>query len=503
MRIRARRLPSVRHATRDYVLLATLLLLLGAFFRIHGLTRASHFHADEALFASFARQMVLEGDWNLDQVAVDKPPTSFLIVGTSLHIWGETEFAARLPNVYASLIGLAAFYALVKRCAGHLVAIIALLLLVVCPVEIGYAPTVFQDSPMLAAILLATWLMAGQRWMWGGLMAGLAMAFKPTALWMLPLIVAIGVLQRTQFISKQHRKNYPIKSAILFAVGWLLPVSLTVLWDQTRHAQSFITLGNYNNNPRRFIRAEEVWPRAEIWWNLLADMAARHWLAIIFLLIALLWLGVSGWKQLRSGLLSWLIAIFVLWYMGLYWLIAFNTWDRYVLPILPFVLLVVAQGIGWLITCLDRPQFSVSNSLSRLVKLTAAMILTLILAISWQPARQAVHRSNPAGIAGIDELADTLNRDFAGKIVYDHWLGWYLLWYLGSQPTIHTIYFPTPEDLAHHMQTASEDRYLAAPDAALSRPWLTILENYGIETEPVYQTEQGEFVLYVLHPPDF
>jgi hypothetical protein len=489
-------------------LLPVLLLLLGAGFRIHGVVRTSHFHADEALFASFARRLVLEGDWNLDRAPVDKPPTTFFIVGISLAVWGENEFAARLPNVFASLIGLAAFYALTRRCTGRrLVATIALLLFALSPIEIGYAPTVFQDTPTLAALLVGTWLVAGQRWGNGGLASGMAVACKPTGLWLLPLIVGIGAMQR--LIASADRlavyRGKPcspvrgwfgagLKSGLAFMGGFFTPVVLVVMWDKTRHAQSFIELGNYNNNPGRLIRAEEIKPRAEIWLNLLAGMAARPWLAVIFLFIALLWLGISACNREPGGLISWLITLFLIWYMGIYWLVAFNTWDRYILPVTPFALLLVAQGVGWLLTRLTQVR-------QTRYRMSLAIIMAILLVISWNPAAQAVHRSNPPGVNGIDELADTLNRDFAGQIVYDHWLGWYLLWYLGPDPAVQVIYFPTPEDLACHLQHATTPPYFATPGAALAYPWLEILGSYGVTAEPVYHTQRGDFVVYRLHPP--
>jgi 4-amino-4-deoxy-L-arabinose transferase-like glycosyltransferase len=466
------------------------LLFIGACFRINGLTRDSRLHSDEALFASYSRIMVIQGDWLLDEITTDKPPTTYLLVGMSLSIWGENEFAVRLPNVFASLLGLATFYALAKSCSRkQSAALIALLLWVVSPIEIGYAPTAFQDPPMLLFALLSAWMATRHQWKLAGLFLGLAIITKPTGLWLSPLIIALGILIPYTHLEVEKGFSFKIlqflKNALRFLIPFAIPILLIYWWDQSRTAQSFIEIGGYNNNPGRFIRSSEVIPRLEAWLDLLSQFAAYPWLAIIFLLAAIIWLIVSAYRE-PSGLVSWAIAAFMMVYMAIYWLIAFSTWDRYVLPIAPFALIVSAQGITWL------------TSHRRGVTI---LVSIFILMVSWQPAINAVNRSNPPGADGLPELADTLNRDYVGQIVYDNWLGWYLYWYLGGYPQVQVVYFPTPEDLADHLQDADGLHYFVAPSADTARPWLTLLNANDILSTLAYQSINGDFVLYRLIPP--
>src|SRR5436190_20383096 len=72
----------------------------------------NRFHPDEALYASFARLIVSGRDPLLSSVVVDKPPLSFYLTALSFLLLGSTEFAARLPNFYASLLSLALLFAL-------------------------------------------------------------------------------------------------------------------------------------------------------------------------------------------------------------------------------------------------------------------------------------------------------------------------------------------------------------------------------------------------------
>ncbi len=484
--------------SRTSVFLPAFLILLGAFFRIGGLARNSHFHADEALFASHARQIVLQGDWNLNEVATDKPPTTFFLVGISLSIWGENEFAARIPNTFFSLIELAVFYALARHITGdpH-VANMALLLLALSPLDIGYGPTVFQDTPMLAWILLAAWFAARRRWGLAGFGLGLAVIMKPTGLWLGPLVVGIGLISGIVNIAQPLQPFAVLRRGAAFLLGIAVPVILIVLWDQSRLAQSFIELGSHNNNPGRFIRSDEVWPRAEAWLELVSQGIGNGWLAIGLGVMGVTWLVANGTRTWLVGedlrpsaapvpqadLTRWLIAGFVVWYMGIYWLVAFSTWDRYILPIMPFLILVAAQSLVWL---------------AGYWRGSLIIIGLLVISLSWTTAIDAVERTDPDNLQDIDRLARTLNQDYAGQIVYDNWLGWHLQWYLGAEPQVWVVYFPTPEDLAHNLRDLEGVRYLVVPSTDTARPWLHILALKGIESKPVYQTQTGLFILYRL-----
>src|SRR3970040_757552 len=66
----------------------------------------NRFHPDEALYAYFARLIASGRDPLLSGVVVDKPPLSIYLNSLSLLVFGGHEFAARLPNFYASLVGV-------------------------------------------------------------------------------------------------------------------------------------------------------------------------------------------------------------------------------------------------------------------------------------------------------------------------------------------------------------------------------------------------------------
>jgi hypothetical protein len=178
-----------------------------------------------------------------------------------------------------------------------------------------------------------------------------------------------------------------------------------------------------------------------------------------------------------------LMLAFTLTYLGAHWLIAFNLYDRYLLPLTPFLALLVAYGIA-----------------AGRRRLLAAMILILTIGIPL--ARQTIPIASDEGRhSGIDQLAATMNRDFAGEIFYEHWLGWELRYYLGAQPRVILLYFESADDLAAYaadeVARIPVARYFVGPkDDAVG--WLDTIHQHGIQSEVVY--DDGKYVIFSLRP---
>src|SRR5207245_2495138 len=98
--------------------------------------QANRFHPDEALYASFARLIASGRDPLLSGVVVDKPPLPFYLTALAFILIGSTEFAARLPNFYASLVSLALLFALARRMYGLSTAHLAAWILALSPFAI-------------------------------------------------------------------------------------------------------------------------------------------------------------------------------------------------------------------------------------------------------------------------------------------------------------------------------------------------------------------------------
>lgn len=133
-------------------------------------------------------------------------------------------------------------------------------------------------------------------------------------------------------------------------------------------------------------------------------------------------------------------------------------------------------------------------------------VYVLIGIVMLFPAAEAANGRLPIGgdrgeHVGIDELGRFLESKPVATIIYDHWLGWELRYYLGAWPDERVVYYPTAEALAADaiLQRDFAPRYFVAP---LNRPyqrWVNLLDYAGFEIRLVY--DQKPFVVYELIPP--
>lgn len=314
-----------------------LVILLGAVLRVAMLAQDVRFQPDEALYASFARQISVHGDFFLRDAPLDKPPLALLVVAASFTMFGPTEFAARLPSIFASILTLAAVYALARRLYNPQTALLAMLLLALSPLDLAFAATAFVDPLLTLFVLWACLDASRDRWGSAGMFMALAIATKQSALQFIPLMIALGMARN-------------VKTAWSWREGWrrfgraVIPMVLggiiLTAWSGLRAAPTdFWTLGAYNNNPGRFIRANEILPRLNHWLNLLQNVTG-FWPLLLLSGIPLLTA-----KRSRDAVIDLCIATFVLAWLLAYWLIAFNTYDRYLHTLGLLLLILVARGL--------------------------------------------------------------------------------------------------------------------------------------------------------------
>ncbi|MBK9613698.1 MAG: phospholipid carrier-dependent glycosyltransferase [Dehalococcoidia bacterium] len=132
-----------------------------AVFRFHALF-ANTYHADEALFATWARFIATWRDPLLLTQAVDKPPLLFYLQALFYlyPVLGPTEIAARLPNFIASILLVPLVGVWAWRLYGdEVTAVLAALLLALSPFAIQFSATAFTD-PLLTFWLVAAFVAA-------------------------------------------------------------------------------------------------------------------------------------------------------------------------------------------------------------------------------------------------------------------------------------------------------------------------------------------------------
>ena len=156
--------------------------------------RHAPLHEDEAIYASWG--LALRHDWWLSHTAVDKPPLFFYLLAVSLAMLGPSELAARLPNLFVTLVAAIFVVRLVAQRRDSMAALGAGLLFLAAPLTQVYAAGAFTD-PLMLALTLAAAERARAGWpRASGLLLGAAVLAKPTALFLAPLVVAFLLLQR-------------------------------------------------------------------------------------------------------------------------------------------------------------------------------------------------------------------------------------------------------------------------------------------------------------------
>ncbi|MEO6167510.1 MAG: glycosyltransferase family 39 protein [Chitinophagales bacterium] len=101
------------------VSLLLLIIVTGAVFFFPFLGAVNLFDWDEINFAESAREMIASGNYTMVQINYqpfrEKPPLFFWMQAISMHVFGISEFAARLPNAITGIITLLTFYCIGKK----------------------------------------------------------------------------------------------------------------------------------------------------------------------------------------------------------------------------------------------------------------------------------------------------------------------------------------------------------------------------------------------------
>lgn len=465
-----------------------LLTCLGAGLRFRALF-VNHFHADEALFAGWARLIAIWRDPLLLTQAVDKPPLLFYLAALFFPLFGPVEWAPRWPDLAASIL-LAPLTAVLAWRLYHQAgtALLAGALVAASPLAIQFSATVFTD-PLLTFFITAGLLFAvgRPRPFWSGFCFGLAVLTKHQAWLFLPLIV--GLAWAASWSGRQWRR-------------WLLgvlPLLLVFLGWQMARGDGGALLGNQwrNFGGLRLAWSWELWPRLRAW-GALGQTLFGPVLGVAALL-ALVW---PWWgRRLKSEMLliDRLLCLFIVAYLAAHWLPAVPVWDRYVLPVLPLLALLLARLLtavfAWLWA--QWPADGVPGT-----AVSLALLAALLLPGAWaaRNGRYAV-----GGQAGADQGAWQVREFLAdapyGTVLYDHWYSWH--WgYAFIDKGVYTSWFPYPQALAEDLAVFGGQegaRYLVAPAGGEAQLALRAAAQAGFAAFPVLQTNaQPGMILYRL-----
>ena len=405
-------------------------MLLGAALRLRGLF-ANTFHADEALFATWARLIAVWRDPLLLAQPVDKPPLLFYGQALFYPLFGPVEWAARLPALIASLLLIPLTAQLARRLGGgHLAAVVAAAVVAVAPLAVQFSATAFSD-PLLtfwltAALVLVLARPGRARPGWVGLCLGLALATKYQAALFLPLVIGLAWLRGWR------AREWGRGLAGLAAV-----VAVLLLWGAARADGAGLVARQWANiGGVRLVWSWELWPR-------LVE-GARLWrLALGGPLLALggataAAVALSRRARARLSSADALLALFLLAYLLLHWLWAVPAWDRYLLPVLPIVVTLLGRGVEAVVGMekkgtADYADFQIVKSAESAKSAVAFLMVALLIVVVVLHLPVAANAragrypigGQPAADGGAAVVALALADAPYGTVLYDHWYSWH------------------------------------------------------------------------------
>lgn len=494
---------------------------LAFWLRVRGLF-ANTFHADEALFATWARHIATWKDPLLLTQAVDKPPLLFYAQALFYPLQGPVEWAARLPNFIASMLLVPLTAVLFHRLYGGKTGALAAALVVACsPLAIQFSATAFTD-PLLVFWLVASLsvitvhyslfsrLAAHNRSPMNGhhlaaaagFLFGLAVATKYQAWLFLPLVGGVGWLAG-------GRRRDGRRFWVYWFLGLLPALGGILFWEMARTGTFSLwsaQIGNFGGV--RLAWSWELWPRLAAWGGLGSTAVPVFLLPVLLLtMVALAW---RGWRvDDAAGRLDWLLVWFVVAYFGLHWLTAVPVWDRYLLPLVPLV--AVLLGRGWQQVAvprfyqilLDDRHGKVAAFRWSLRLWPLVMFVTILLLSAW-PARYGRYPvgGQPTADQGAAHIAAVVQESSYGTVLYDHWFSWQWRYYFFDRG-VYVSWFPHGQALAAELAVFGRDgnpHYLALPDTAVSQPVIRAVQAAGFTLQPV--ANAGNIALYQIFPDE-
>ena len=426
----AKRLKRIAWALTFLALLLPLLM---------GLARSNRWPltGDESLYAFWARHWLENRDPLFLAHWIDKPPIYLWLQSLSLYTFGIEAASARYVNILAvSLLcfGLGYF---AWRQWGWRSACLCYCLTVANPMVLAFGPTGLTDPIFVLAGTAACLLACRRQFGASGALLAVSIFCKQAGILFLPLTVCTVWL----FQSENWRQD---------AKTWLkglLSVSIPILfWDGVRMiwAPSFWSAGFAHYAPLQLTSVAEVGPRLGTWLPLYGTVLGGWlgWAAWGILLAA------AGWSKRLTPISRedrW-VGLSLVWAGGfalLHWLLSFNPWIRYLLPLVP----VLVLSTGWAVNVL----WSSGNSPWRRLLLGLLLLsMSLSLASGWEDGWQGAlpEMQDNAGLAGLPEILDLLQATApSDSLILHRELSWHFLFYLFDSTYPTRVWFADP----HHI----------------------------------------------------
>ena len=452
-------------------------------------------HPDEALYAGWALRIADGSDPALLGVLIDKPPWLPYLLAGLFRVLGfdgsapantaELTLAARAAALCASSVSLVLFWLIARRLYGARVALLALALFTFSPLAIRLSVTLFTDPWLVLWLLLAFWAaLAGRSWLMG-IACGLAYATKQQAVLFLPLLAGLLLA-----LPPAHASESRLRRAAQALQGFLLLAVLVLWWDSLRWQwmpsywqQSVAAYGGLH-----WAHADTLPLRATQWARLLElTLGWPVWLAGVVA-------GWSLWRAPRPLTLAHRDTLLLLGsagYLALHLITTLEPWDRYALPLVPVLSLLMARLLHHTWAYRSQPAWQ-RVAIRRTRQAVATLLLIALPANSLLGLSPRLALADAGLYRGVELVAARLRAsESRGAVVYQHRLGWHYSFYLYRAP-LEVRWWAAPETLAVQASAESAPRRLvalaagddpAAVRAALQRHGLDLVLEFAATDE--------------------
>lgn len=431
-------------------------------------------HPDEALYASWALRIADGSDPALLGVYVDKPPLLLYLLAGLFQLAGfdgragpdiaQLLLVGRLAALLASAASLALLWQIARRVYEPAVALAALALFALSPLAVRLAPTLFTDPWLVLWMLLSLWAaLAGRAWL-AGLACGLAFATKQQGLLLAPLLLAA-------FVGALRQPARPLSASLgrqlwRWGNGFVLIAVAVLWWDSLRWQwmPSFWDRSAQSYGGVALALDASLWPRLAQWGELLGmALGWPLWLALgaLFGHALLARRGQTAPRLAAPGWFDGLLLAFMAAYLLLHLATNLAAWDRYLLPLIPLLALLVARGAVWAWRASFQPAGPASRPPWGRTGVAAGLAAGLlcagyIAAFSPLPLGDGGAYDDVAGVAAHVRTAEP-----SGAVLYHQALGWHYGFYLYGAP-VDLRWWQDPADLARKASASLGQRQLIA-----------------------------------------
>jgi len=316
------------------------------------------FVPDETRYGEIPREMIAGGDWAVPHLNglryFEKPPMGYWVHAGSILLFGENNFAVRLPSAMAVGLSALLIFVLVSRVyrkktkEDGFPAILAVLTFLTCFEVFGVGSTAVLDSLFsffLTATLTAFYFASeappgspGERrfLLPAGLSCGLAFLTKGFLAFAVPvLVLAPYLVWQRRYIDLFRMSWLPILIAALVALPWSILIHLK--------EPDFCRFFFWNEHIRRFM-ADSAQHKGSFWFFFMA--APGSFMPWTFVIPA----AVAGIRQLLSdrGLQGPLIRFSICWLVlpFLFFSASNGKLLTYILPCFPPFAILMAFGLS-------------------------------------------------------------------------------------------------------------------------------------------------------------